>query len=108
MRLNRDNLHELPKLLDEVHDRFFDIETISYDGQQEKWSLKFGEDRQGPYTKTFCVLGVRDYHIEDTERIRIYDINTVEIDVESQTVRLVWNVPLALDLNVSRDFEIIV
>lgn len=108
MKLNCSNLEELPRLLERIHDRYFRIESISYDDQVQRWSLDFGDKRRGPYTETLCVLGVRAYEIEDTERIGTYDINTVQIDLESHTVRIVCNVPLKLDLIVSSDFEIIV
>ena len=97
---------DVAALMDEIHDQYFDIRMILYDQAGRVWSVPIGEAKWGPYDKKVVVQGVTGYHIEDTEKIRIYDINRLWLDDARGVLRLECNVPLGVWLHVAADFRV--
>ncbi|KPK48587.1 MAG: hypothetical protein AMK72_06555 [Planctomycetes bacterium SM23_25] len=106
MQLTRDNLQLLPQLLDEIHDRYFDLQRVQYDREAGQWRLPFGDSKYGPYEHAVVVRGVREYHLQDTERIRFYCINELKFSLETESVILTCDVPIGIRLDVQPDFVV--
>jgi len=106
MKLNRSSRELLPNLLDEIHDRYFDLDRIIYDKATSEWNLFFGESRKGPFDHLLKITGVTEYVCHDTEKIGIYDINELIIDLDKLLITLDCNVPLDIRLSVNPNFEI--
>jgi len=108
MKLSRSNLDLLSILLDEIHDRYFSLDEIIYDKNALEWRLFFGESRKGPFDRILKISGVTDYICNDTEKIAIYDMNKLTVDLDKHLITLGCNVPLDIRLHIRPDFEICV
>ena len=108
MKLNSSNLDLLPDLLDEIHDRYFSLDDITYDKNILEWMLFFGESRKGPFERLLRISGVTDYICNDPEKIVIYDMNKLTVDLARNLITLECNVPLDIKLHIRPDFEIYV
>ena len=107
MQLTRDNLQLLPLLLDEIHDRYFDLEKVEYDKSRSQWKVVFGDSKRGPYERALVITGVEDYYLRDTERIRFYSINELQVNLQTCTLTLACNVPIIIQLRVRSDFAVV-
>jgi hypothetical protein len=92
-------------LLDEIHDRYFDISKMAYDAATQVWAVPFGERQRGPYDKRLVVTSVRACHVRDTERIRFYGMNRMLFDDASCILRLDCDI-LDVRLTVGSDFAV--
>jgi len=109
MKLDKSNIREmLPCLVDEIHDRYFCLDSIAYHRDRSEWKLFFGQSRKGPFDRVLKVTGVHEYICHDTEKIAIYDMNKLIIDIDKQLITLECNVPLDIRLSIYPDFQICV
>ena|ERR1700693_5677814 len=88
-----------PTLLDLVHDRWFDLETVAYDREQKELRVYFGEHRRGPYDeKLLRLTDVLEVVIDDSEQVQVYDIS--DIAFESSSVTITGNIPIRIKATV--------
>jgi hypothetical protein len=83
---------ELERALDELHDRWFDLEALKFKEDERRLALPFWSrltkrsprDRktgqQPAFDRRLVVSNVIDYSIEDRERIAIYGFNRVKYE----------------------------
>lgn len=107
MRINKSNLKLLPTLLDEIHDRYFSTEQIEYDRERGEWRVLLGDSRKGPFNKTLRITKIKNYLYKDSERIVIYDINEIKVDLAENLIILDCNIPIVIKFQVDSDFEVI-
>ncbi len=105
---------DIPQLLDLIHDRWVDIKSIEFEeaagvlriprvGTKRRF---LGESADPTVHEGFIEFHHVDrYNINDTERIRFYDLNTVRYDPDRQAVEMECGVPLKVTCWV-RQFEI--
>jgi hypothetical protein len=106
MKINRTNLNELPRLLDEIHDRHFWIDEIVYDKNQCEWKLPFGERKKGPFNRTLRITGVTQFLCNDIAGTVSNSINKPIIDLDNHCIILDCNAPAEIKLSIQPDFEI--
>ena len=94
-------------LLDEVHDRYFDLTQVQFDVGSGDFHLYLGDNRKGPYDKkNFQVTGVNKVDINDEAEIQFYMLFSPEIDPSSLKLKLPAN-GLDIELHLRPDWEII-
>lgn len=108
MNINKFNLTLLTDLIDEIHDRYFNLDEVTYDERNLEWRLFFSDSRKGPFERILKITGVVEYKCRDTERILIYDMNKIVIDINKGIIILKCNVPLDIKLYVNNNFQIYV
>jgi len=104
--LNKTNLEKLPDLLDEIHDRHFWIDEITYDKNCCEWKLSFGERKKGPFNRILKVTGVTQFICNDIAGTVLNSINTLLVDIDNNCITLECNAPAEIKLSVRPDFEI--
>ena len=108
MELSRDNLHELPQLLDEIHDKYFALDMVRHDRRNCVFRLPFGASKWGPYERSLEIFGVYECFIRDTVRIGIYCLNVLSFEMDTLTIRIHCDTPLDISLKAGPDFRVVV
>lgn len=129
MKIDRHNLSKetLGRLLDEIHDRWFDLDVVVESGFEEasgEWRLHFKEGKRarcckwlfggweiekapdGPFVRTLKITGVRAFGFRDTARIGFYQISHLKVKPEKHRITLKAEPALRITLEVDRDFTI--
>ena len=97
-------IDHLSELLDEVHDRYFWIDAISYNGDKAEWTLRFADKKKGPFDGILRINGVTECVCEDIAGTGLNSINTVSVDLA--TISINCNAPAKIELKVTPDFRI--
>jgi len=71
MKVDRHNLDDIPKLLDIVHDKYFDFQQIQFNSHNHYFMLPIGSTKHS-FEMILSVDGANGYHLKDTEQIGIY------------------------------------
>ena len=108
MRLSRENWDDLPRVLDEIHDKYFDVDKVRYDKKTHIFRLPFSAAKWGPYDRFLDVSDVNKCFIEDTEQIGVYCLNTLVLESNASTIRILCDVPLVIRLDVGPGFAVLV
>ena len=106
MIITRHNLEDIGMLLDEVHDRFFDIDKIEFKKNKSEIKLHLSENIKGPFDRILTIKGVKNFTYDDTEKIGIYDINKIVIDQKNLCITIISGFPLRIIFFVDEQFEI--
>ena len=129
MKIDRHNLSKetLGRLLDEIHDRWFDLRTLPRGVSGEvygEWLLPFAEGKrtrcckwlfggweivrppQEPYDHVLSVTGVYNVSYRHTETVRFCTINELQVDPEKLIVTITAEPDVTMTLEVDRDFTI--
>jgi hypothetical protein len=113
---------EIDRLNSVVHDCFFDLGGISYDGSRAILTIPFKRTLQQPGLKGFIqifrirvgdagkewllrIFHVVNFTVSDSEKVRYYDINELRYDGEHRRLTLATGIPLTFEVVVS-DFEL--
>ncbi|MFB0552946.1 MAG: hypothetical protein ACETWQ_06475 [Phycisphaerae bacterium] len=95
----------LPELNDLLHDKWFDVNNLTFDEAKKEFRLIFGENKEF-YDQYLKISGVLGCEIIDTEQVGIYDIYELSVDLEHNKIRINGCIPISITLDVSEDFEI--
>jgi hypothetical protein len=106
MRIDCNSLDKIPELNSEIHDMWFSVDMVDFDGTEKEFRLFFGPD-QKEYNRCLIIRRVLECLIKDTERIGIYDINYLSVNSVKGVVSIVGCIPISITLKVAPDFEII-
>lgn len=99
-------------MVDLIHDRWLDAEAIVFDSVNSTLSIRYlGKERTGsgfisrplfPAHECFIRLsGVKSYSVHDTQKVRFYDIDTIQFDPKSMAVELRTGIPIEIRAVVS-------
>jgi hypothetical protein len=86
---------ELDRLLDEIHDQWFDVDHVVFDKYHHKVTL--------PFTSLGLVLTINhatSLRIADSEGVGRYDLNELRYDSVRKVVQIRTGVPLDLEIGV--------
>lgn len=95
--------NQIESLLGLVHDWWFDVSQIVYDRNARTVTFRL-EPRQNELVSpsgrgvTLKINKVRELEINDTERVRYYDLNEIGYDTTSQTIKLTGGVPIEIHI----------
>jgi hypothetical protein len=104
---------ELSKINQLIHDYWFDIEDVSFDAQAGVVTLPFTRPEQDKdrevgkarllqkvevpyYLFLLRIYHVKQWHVEDRERVGLYDFNEVIYELPSGLVRITTGIPIHL------------
>jgi len=105
MLVDRNNIGELKKLNYVIHDKWFSVDEIIFDEDKNEFRLFFG-DNKNCRDECLKVKGVSNYNIIDTEKVGIYDIYALSIDLQKSQIYIDGCIPINIVLDVMQDFEI--
>lgn len=92
-------------IADMIHDRFFDVESISWDRVRQCIEVSyFKDDACKTIGGKILFKHVIDMKLVDTENIRYYDLNFINWDEEKNKIELVTNIPLTFEITAT-EFE---
>lgn len=110
---------EITKIVDVIHDCWFDIDTICYDKNSSELSIKF--EKEIPEKRTSCgrkfffkrslvpivesflkIFFVKKYELKDDEQVGMYDFNTIEYNKEKKIIRIVTGIPLGFYVDIDK------
>ena len=95
---------DLWTVLDLVHDRWFDLEQVSFDQQHGSVCICLGEKRSGPYRdRLLKITGVLAMEIRDEAKIGQYDLSDIEIDSSSSSIRIKSGFPFEIRLKMAEN-----
>ena len=107
----------IPQILDIIHDCWFDADGIRFEAATSTLSIKFRREstdssRHIP-VKGFLkkvkipmmeyvlkIHHVKDYAIDDTEKVGLYDFDELEYDPKLKLVRITGGVPIKIEISV--------
>ncbi len=97
---------QLPKLLDLVHDYWFNVEQLALDPETRSVVLRLEPSHsaliQGSSSGFgVVIMNVDELTIKDTEKVRDYDINEITFDPTERTLVLTGGVPIEIAFRVS-------
>ncbi len=109
---------EIVKVVDAIHDCWFDIDRIHYDQNTSELIINFEKEisekrilsgrkfflkkSQVPIVECFLKIHhVRDYELKDEEEVGWYDFNTIEYDNENKVLRILTGIPLGFQININ-------
>jgi hypothetical protein len=110
--------NQLPKLVELIHDRWLDAESIAFDAENSTLSIRYLKET-GPRSSFLsrarfpaleCFLRiskVESFSVHDPQKVRFYDMDTVAYDPQSMCVRLKTGVPIEIRA-VVRDLDLTV
>ena len=95
-------------LLDLIHDRWFDLESFTFDHEKQEAQLFLGERRKGPYDeKILKITDVLDVEIDDTAQIGIYDLADIQITASSIRLESAMSLVITLTIGVTCEISLI-
>ena len=103
---------ELPKLVELIHDRWLDAESITFDSKNSTLSIRYLKETGSPspffsrprfpaFECSLRISRVESFSVQDPQKVRFYDINTVTYDPGSMTIELETGVPIKIQAVVS-------
>ena len=98
IRMNRGATTELERVISATHDRWFDLEAITFDRDAKSltipfWgapTMRYPRDESGnpkPCDRQLTIAGATSYRVADRELIGIYSFNTMEQVGEVLTIK---------------------
>ncbi|MBW7991872.1 MAG: hypothetical protein FVQ84_17890 [Planctomycetes bacterium] len=108
LNINRLNLNLLSDLMDEIHDRYFNLSQVVFDREMLEWKLNFGNSKKEPFDNLLRIKGVHEYTYCKDQGIERYMINKLEINIDKQSIIIESCQYLTLNLSINPDFEIYV
>ncbi|PIQ86895.1 MAG: hypothetical protein COV74_02955 [Candidatus Omnitrophica bacterium CG11_big_fil_rev_8_21_14_0_20_45_26] len=113
-------IHEL------IHDQWFNVDQVTFHKETSKLLIKLaernGKRRRGNLSRIINSLSrksksavcernltihyVNDYHIKDSEKVGLYDINQIKYDQNKSHLSITTGIPLEFTVTVSR-FELV-
>ena len=105
MRLTKCNMNLLPELNGLLHDKWFDVDNLTFDELREEFRLIFGKHK-ALHDQYLTISGVLGYKITDSEQVGIYDIYELSVNLERRKILITGCIPISIELDVSEDFEI--
>lgn len=96
----------IPRILDEVHDKWFDLERIKLAASENVLRIPISSTQttlvKGQNANEFLIIGnVVRVEIQDTERIGCYDIADIKFDSAARRIDILSGIPLGLSIFVS-------
>jgi hypothetical protein len=110
MEINIIDPSDLPKLLGQVHDKWFSLEELEQKDLKDSVSIPVAAN-QDELSKAklpsewLTIHNVLRVEVTDTEKIGFYDINTIDFDRERKCLRIRCGIPAEARLFVA-DFNI--
>lgn len=111
------NIAKLGQIVDFIHDQSFDIDHVRF--EDEILTIEFMKERTNKeiikgniflWKKSItlfeeCILlihNVKDYQIKDTEKIGIYDFNTIDYYTGENKIRINTSIPMDFEISISK------
>lgn len=95
-------------LLDLVHDRWFALESFTFDREKQEAQLFLGERRNGPYNeKILKITDVLNVEIDDEAQIGIYDLADIQIAASSIRLESAMSLVITLTIGVTCEISLI-
>ncbi len=100
------SMNQIRDLLGLVHDRWFNVERIALDKERETVAIHLEENRKNldEDSKDGLRLLIRNAQaltINDTERVRDYDLNEIDFDAKGGRVIITCGIPLTIEVKVT-------
>lgn len=96
---------EIPRILDEVHDKWFDLERVKLAPGEDALRIPISSSQQHLTTlnvKEFLLVGdVVRVDIQDTEHVGCYDIADIKFDPAARRIDILCGIPLRLSIFVN-------
>jgi hypothetical protein len=81
---------DLGSVLDLIHDRWFDLEQVSFDRQKCEVNVYLGDKRKGPYHDgQLKITGVLSLDVKDEAKIGIYDLCEIKVDIPLSSILII-------------------
>ena len=98
--------HQLPELLNKVHDHWFNVERLALDKERKVVAIHLEEKKSslGKGSKDGITLLIRNAEalaINDTERVRDYDLSEIKYDLQSGRLIITGGVPITIEVKVT-------
>ena len=97
---------QLGDLLNLVHDRWFNVEQVVFDKEQKTVALHLerkkaelvGSSKDGI---GLLIKNVESLTINDTEKVRDYDVNKIKFDAASGRLIITGGIPITIEVKVT-------
>ncbi len=103
---------QIPQLVSAVHDYWFNIERVRLDEARRTVAIRF-EKRKADLARgsdtgiTVVINNAKALTIDDTERVRDYDLNEIQFDSGSCRLIMTGGIPIRIIISVSSlDIEV--
>jgi len=111
IKVDKNSLYLMPKLLDEICDRYFRFDAIVFSKDSGELKLFLGEKKRWFFgeviiSKVLKITGVTHSSCIDTERIGQNSIKQVHIDLDKGTIDIECHAPAEMKHSITPDFEI--
>ena len=98
---------ELVRIVDEVHDKFFDVEALRANLAGSVLTIQVApkkEDLSGSRgaRELLTIRQVKRIEIDDSEKVGFYDINEIEFDAADSCIKITGGIPIELRVFVEK------
>jgi len=112
-RLRITDPQELHRLVGLIHDRWLDAEAVTFDSENSTLNIRYlretgplsaliGRARFPAFECFLRISHVQSFSVQDQEKVRFYDMNTVRYDPKSMSLELKTGVPIKILAVVNR------
>ena len=97
---------QLPRLLNLVHDCWFDVERVALDRQHNEVAIHFEPQRSyldagSKQAIAMVISHAVSLSINDTERVQVYDLNEITYDAPGRRLVITCGIPLTIEVEVT-------
>ncbi len=96
----------LKLVLDQVHDRFFKLEDVTFDAVDGSWRMPFGDEERGPYDQTMLIAGVEEQALRVRFEQPFYNVNTIKVRARRSQLVVKCDPMLDITLRVRPDWSV--
>ena len=98
--------NQLGDLLNLVHDRWFDAERVALDKEHKTVAIHL-EEKKANFAKgskdgiRLLIKNAEALTVNDTEKVRDYDLNEIKFDAASGRVIITGGIPITIEVKVT-------
>jgi hypothetical protein len=104
----KNELSGIREVVDLLHDRWLDADSIAFDSEKSVLSIRYLKEKNAagslmisrarfPAIECFLrISNVESFSVEDTEKVRFYDVNEIAYDPKSKCIRITTGIPFGI------------
>ena len=105
IRVSKNTPELFSVLMDEIHDRYFNLRNVTFDDRTSEFRIYFGQSKKD-FDRMLHIFGVRNYRLIKDQGIEIYMINKLIIDPDKHSIILETCECLSILFLIDPDFKV--
>ena len=93
------------RLTELVHDMWFSVDDLSLDQVQDELVIPLRLKPKDPPCARLIIPNARVIQVDDTERIGLYDISHILVQMPERLLTIIGNIPIRVDITMDDPCE---